>query len=267
MNAPMMMRVAGFTARNLNRAVKAGVLMLGLGGLYGAQAGAEEAVATAGATAAADNVWGPFLGNMSGTYDSECVHISSGKKAGPIVVSSDGRFAANGIEGNVKAGVLNLVREAGANGKVSLFVGAREDDRFLVVTGKENGTTVIRVAQGIDGTECRFQPERSGFASSNLYSSFKRIFDVKGDIECAPISGPRKLRTLHYKIENGIVQVFDQVYDLKTSTLERILYLPDSGIFTYHATAKNGGSLDLGFTESVVDRVMATRPDGKGSNC
>ena len=236
----------------------------------GEQRSAVEKVPLRNATSDAEKMvhWKPIIDKFAGTYERAC---TSSEDATPnkakIVISPDGKITSGATRADLKK--LNFVMslETGAEGTASWAFSALQDDFALRVTSDQTNMGVVRVSKGFSGTACPITLKGEKINSPKLFSIFSKLIDIQGKIICTVISDPQKRRTLDYRIDKGILTVFDEIYDLKNMKAELVSTDIESGGFMYKAVADDGRSVSISNRHGRLEGVYALKKNGDGFNC
>ncbi|NHZ44626.1 hypothetical protein [Massilia aquatica] len=237
---------------------------------------AAAAPAAAPAPASAAPVWygsAPLLKLLAGTYDADCtqeqVKVADSKRpGGSIRIAEDGTFSSGKMKGVLRDDV-SLLRSLAPDGALKLQVNASDNDVHLAIAGSEQGNIYIAVIDDQLAVQCTV-PVPKPLQAPTLFSLYGHVLDVEMELSCVTNGSKKKKYPITYRVQQGVLRVFDQEYDLKQGNTEMImLHMGEYGSkkFTYNARTREDHNVDIVVAEGKFAGVKVTRNDGKFYMC
>ena len=215
----------------------------------------------------------PLLKLLAGTYDADCTQQKlkvpdSKRPGGSIRISEDGTFSSGKMTGVVRDDV-SLLRGRAPDGTLKLQVNASDNDVYLSIAGSDQGNIYIAVIDDQQSVQCTV-PVPEQLEAPTLFSLYGHVLDVEVQLSCVTNGSKKKKYPITYRVQQGVLRVFDQEYDLKQGNTEMImLHMGEYGSkkFTYNARTREDHNVDIVVAEGQFAGFKVTRNDGKFYMC
>ncbi|NHZ34594.1 hypothetical protein [Massilia rubra] len=228
------------------------------------------------AAAPAAPVWygsAPLLKLLAGTYSVDCAQEkvkepNSKRPGGSIRIAEDGTFSSGKMKGVVRDDV-SLLRSIAADGALKIEINANDNDVYLSIAGSENGNIYIAVIDDQQAVQCTV-PVPKPLQAPTLFSLYGHVLDVEAKLTCVTNGDKKKKLPFTYRVQQGVLRVFDQSYDLNKGNTEMIMFhMGEYGSkkFTYNARTREDHSVDIVVAEGKFAGLKVTRSDGKFHMC